>query len=287
MEQDTTLLEYNKILHDMQQYLSLQQNYQGDFIYLKNWKEKYPSLPKQQMPPSMQQMPPSMQQMPPSMQQMPPSMQQMPPSMQQIPLISTSKPIRKDSSVDLHFLKFLQSQCETCTRCSFHKHRKNTLFGEGTPTCQLLVVVSSPSKQDDEENKVIANIMYDNILKVLNLTREQIYTTYLIKCYSEKTILPENIKACQEHLKSQLKIIRPKIICALDYLAAQFFLPELKFTTIEQYRREIHYYTDKKTRSKKTIPVICTYSPEHLQKKPEDKQDAYQDLYNLKKYLAS
>ena len=230
MEQDTTLLEYNKILHDMQQYLSLQQNYQGDFIYLKNWKEKYPSLPKQQMPPSMQ---------------------QMPPSMQQIPLISTSKPIRKDSSVDLHFLKFLQSQCETCTRCSFHKHRKNTLFGEGTPTCQLLVVVSSPSKQDDEENKVIANIMYDNILKVLNLTREQIYTTYLIKCYSEKTILPENIKACQEHLKSQLKIIRPKIICALDYLAAQFFLPELKFTTIEQYRREIHYYTDKKHEQKK------------------------------------
>ena len=72
----------------------------------------------------------------------------------------------------------------------------------------------------------MAGELLDNILQAIGLNRSKVYILNVLKCRPPKNRnpLPFEVEQCEPYLKTQLKIIQPKLIIALGKVAAQTLL---------------------------------------------------------------
>jgi DNA polymerase len=80
-------------------------------------------------------------------------------------------------------------------------------------------------------------IQINKLLEYINLSREDLYITNVLKCHPPKNHnpRPEEIKACISYLYEQIKIIQPEIIItlgkfAMETLFEKVFLPFSKIS---------------------------------------------------------
>ncbi len=120
-------------------------------------------------------------------------------------------------------LREIEEEIYGCKKCELWKIRKFPVPGEGNPDAEIMLIGLGPGYNENEQGKPFvgqAGKFLDELLKLKNLSREEIYITNVIKCY-----LPDNkptqnqIKACSPYLDSQIDIIKPKIILTLGNVA--------------------------------------------------------------------
>ena len=74
---------------------------------------------------------------------------------------------------------------EACTACPLRETCRQTVFGVGSETAEVLFVGEGPGKTEDEEGVPFvgpAGKLLDELLAAIGLTREHVYIANIVKC---------------------------------------------------------------------------------------------------------
>jgi len=175
-----------------------------------------------------------------------------------------------------HTLAELRKELGECTRCKLHLTRRHIVFGEGSERAKLVFVGEAPGEDEDRQGRPFvgkAGQLLTRIINAIDLRREEVYITNIIKCRPPHNRNPQRaeIATCEPFLKKQLEIIQPRIICALGTFAAQTLLETDE--KISHLRGRFHVYGGFK--------VMPTYHPAFLLRNPHRKREVWEDMKKI------
>lgn len=151
--------------------------------------------------------------------------------------------------------------------------RTHAVPGEGSPRAKMVLVGEAPGATEDATGRPFvgqAGRLLDSILEAIELRREDVYITNIVKCRppQNRKPLPDEIAACLPYLHRQLELIRPKVIVALGGTAGEALLNVRK--SLGELRGKVHAYGG--------IPLIVTYHPAALLRNPNWKKPTWDDI---------
>ncbi len=163
-----------------------------------------------------------------------------------------------------------------CKRCGLNKKRKNIVFGSGNEKAEIVFVGEAPGGDEDIQGKPFvgkAGQLLTKIIEAMGLKREDVYIANIIKCRppNNRNPLEDEISACEPFLKEQLRIINPRIICALGTFAAQTLLKTKE--KITSLRGKFYTYEG--------IKLMPTFHPAYLLRNPNDKKYTWEDVQKI------
>ena len=169
----------------------------------------------------------------------------------------------------------LRAQVAECKRCDLHQDRTQTVFGIGNTDADWLIIGEAPGAEEDRQGEPFvgrAGKLLNGMLLAIGLERKQVFIANILKCRPPRNRDPriEEVLACEQYLKQQIKWIQPKIILALGRVAAQNLLKVE--TPIGRMRGQCYEYPDPR------LPVVVTYHPAYLLRSPREKRKSWQDL---------
>jgi len=147
-------------------------------------------------------------------------------------------------------LSELYEDVALCQQCELSKYRTRVVPGEGTENADLLFIGEAPGWHEDQQGRPFvgpAGQFLDELLASINLKREQVYITNVIKCRPQgnRDPLPSEIQVCRRWLERQIELICPKIIVTLGRYSMAIFFPGKSISKIHgtaQKRDNIIYY---------------------------------------------
>ena len=172
----------------------------------------------------------------------------------------------------------LEGRYFSCNRCPLHKTRTNVVIGVGNRESDVLFVGEGPGYHEDMQGEPFvgaAGQLLDKMLAAINFDRKSIYIGNIVKCRppNNRDPLPEEQKACIDHLRYQFLLIRPKIIVCLGRIAAQAIIkPDFRITK----ERGIWF-------EKKNCHIIATYHPSALLRDETKKRSAWEDMQAIRR----
>lgn len=120
----------------------------------------------------------------------------------------------------------LREEVKKCKKCDLWKTRNKPVFGEGPFDAKIICIGLGPGSQEDKQGRPFvgaAGKFLNELLRLANLKREEIFITNVIKCYlPENKATEEQIKACTPYLDKQIRLISPKIIVTLGQVATSY-----------------------------------------------------------------
>lgn len=162
-----------------------------------------------------------------------------------------------------------------CTKCNLHGGRTKTVFGTGKPAAEWMVIGEAPGAEEDASGEPFvgpAGQLLNAMLQALGRQRSQVYIVNILKCRppNNRDPQPEEVQQCWPYLKRQIEMVAPKVILAAGRIAAQSLL--LSDEPIGRLRGRIHRHVEL------GVPVVVTYHPADLLRKPAEKRKAWEDL---------
>lgn len=111
------------------------------------------------------------------------------------------------------------------------------VFADGNPDAEIVFIGEAPGAKEDQLGKPFvgaAGKFLDEMLGGIGLKREDVYITNIVKYRppANRDPLPEEITAFMPYLKSQLAIIKPKLVVFLGRHAMSVFLPQLRISQV-------------------------------------------------------
>ncbi len=121
-------------------------------------------------------------------------------------------------------LELVKQNVIECTKCDLCKTRTNSVPGKGNFKSDVIIVGEAPGKNEDEKGEPFIGIAGKKLSKALEgagISRDDVYITNIVKCRPPKNRVPTTVErsTCQEYLKQEIAIIKPKIICILGNTA--------------------------------------------------------------------
>ena len=121
-------------------------------------------------------------------------------------------------------LKKIKKQVTQCTKCELSKTRNNSVPGKGNFKSDVIFVGEAPGKNEDMKGEPFIGIAEKKLsiaLENAGITRDDVYITNIVKCRPPKNRVPTTNErdTCQNYLKKEIEIIKPKIICILGNTA--------------------------------------------------------------------
>ncbi len=195
-------------------------------------------------------------------------------------LPATENTPEKSTRPKIQTLADVRKELGDCKRCKLHRTRKTIVFGEGNEKATLMFIGEGPGYDEDVQGRPFvgrAGQLLTKIIESINLSREEVYIANIIKCRPPQNRNPEpdEIESCNPFLMKQIRVIQPKIICALGTFSAQTLLKtDTKITAL----RGKLYDLD-------GIKVIPTYHPAFLLRNPERKREVWEDMKKVAELL--
>jgi uracil-DNA glycosylase family 4 len=164
-----------------------------------------------------------------------------------------------------------------CQACPLGQTRNKFVYGVGNPHAKLLFIGEAPGQDEDQLGEPFvgrAGQLLDKILAAIQLSRKEVYIANILKCRppGNRDPLPDEVSKCIPYLKEQIRIMKPKLICALGRIAAQNLLATT--TPLGKLRGKWHEFEG--------IPLLVTYHPAALLRFPEYKKETWADMKILK-----
>jgi uracil-DNA glycosylase family 4 len=174
-------------------------------------------------------------------------------------------------------LNELRARVLPCTSCQLSEGRTNTVFGAGNPDADVVFIGEAPGEEEDKQGEPFvgrSGQLLTKILEAIGYPRDEVFICNILKCRppGNRDPLPEEVTACEPHLKAQLAILRPRVICCLGRVAAQTLLGT--DASLTKLRGAVHFYAG--------IPVMATYHPAALLRNPDWKRDTWNDVRKLR-----
>lgn len=170
----------------------------------------------------------------------------------------------------------LKEACMACTACPLCQTRHNVVFGVGPEDAEVMFVGEGPGENEDLQGEPFvgrAGQFLDEMLSIVDLGRHNCYITNVVKCRPPQNRDPLQTEqdACISYLRSQTKLIRPKIIVCLGRISAMKLIREdFKIT------REHGQWTQKGG-----IWFTAIYHPSALLRDESKRPETFRDLKTI------
>lgn len=156
---------------------------------------------------------------------------------------------------------------EQCRKCGIGALRRNSVYGEGDPCAEVMVVGEGPGETEDKLGRPFvgrAGELLDRMLLAIDLRREDVFICNTVKCrptldtgtrLANRPPTPDEMSNCRPYLDEQIEIIRPRVILALGAPAAKSFMGE-RFSITKQRGQWFE--------GPLGIPIIATFHPAYI-----------------------
>ena len=172
----------------------------------------------------------------------------------------------------------IEAEADDCRRCELCQKRNHVVLGEGNRHADIMFVGEGPGGDEDRIGRPFvgkAGQLLDKMLASIDMRREDLYITNVVKCRppGNRTPLDEEADACLPLLRMQYALIRPKIIVCLGATATRhLYDPEARITKVRGVWKQ-----------KSGVWMLPTYHPAALLRDETKKGDVWQDLQSLSK----
>jgi len=178
----------------------------------------------------------------------------------------------------------LEKAISACELCDLHRKRTQTVFGTGDRQARWLIIGEAPGEQEDVQGEPFvgrAGVLLNNILMAVGLDRTRVYIANVVKCRPPRNRDPLSgeLETCYPYLQRQIDLIQPKLILLIGRVAAQTLLKT--DTAVGRLRGKVYHLADS------SIPMIVTYHPAYLLRRPSEKQKVWKDLLLAKQTVST
>jgi uracil-DNA glycosylase family protein len=141
--------------------------------------------------------------------------------------------VRGDESRSSDKIDNLRREAASCRACPLWKDATQTVFGEGPPDAEIMLVGEQPGDREDREGRPFvgpAGLLLDRALADAGVDRKRAYVTNAVKHFKfeprgkrrlHKRPNASEIKICRRWLLDEIEAIGPRLIVALGATAAQ------------------------------------------------------------------
>ena len=169
----------------------------------------------------------------------------------------------------------------SCTRCGLCEARTNVVFGVGERTADIMFVGEGPGEQEDLQGEPFvgpAGKLLDDMLAIIDLDRhENCYIGNIVKCRPPRNRDPLETEqdACIDYLRTQVALVKPKVIVCLGRIAARRLIRE-------DYRitREHGTWVEKNG-----VWMTAIYHPSALLRDVDKRPETFDDLLGIRAKL--
>jgi DNA polymerase len=169
----------------------------------------------------------------------------------------------------------LQSAVSGCTACPLHRSRSNTVFGVGNRQADWMIIGEAPGAEEDRQGEPFvgrAGQLLNAMLESVGLSRGTVFIANTLKCRppGNRDPQPAELACCHPYLARQIALVQPRLIVTVGRISAQNLLQS--DTPVGKLRGRIH------TLPGSEIPLVVTYHPAYLLRRPSEKRKAWADL---------
>ena len=174
----------------------------------------------------------------------------------------------------------LENSCYNCTKCGLCETRNNVVFGVGPRDADVMFIGEGPGEQEDLKGEPFvgaAGMLLDDMLSIIDLSRENCYIANIVKCRPPRNRDPLETEqdACIGYLRNQVAMIQPKIIVCLGRIAAtRIIKPDFRIT------REHGTWTQKNG-----VWMSAIYHPSALLRDLNKRPETFDDLLSLREKI--
>lgn len=121
-------------------------------------------------------------------------------------------------------LEAIKQQVIECTKCELCKTRTNSVPGKGNFQSDVIFIGEAPGRNEDKHGEPFVGAAGKKLSAALEgagVSRDDVYITNVVKCRPPNNRVPNTTERdiCQDYLKQEIAIIKPKIICILGNTA--------------------------------------------------------------------
>lgn len=133
-------------------------------------------------------------------------------------------------------LQTVRDAAHDCRACDLYKRSTQTVFGEGPPMAEVMLVGEQPGDAEDAAGRPFvgpAGRLLDRALEEAAIDRSLVYVTNVVKHFKweprgKRRIHAKpnaaEIAACRPWLETEIALVQPRILVALGATAAQALL---------------------------------------------------------------
>jgi DNA polymerase len=156
---------------------------------------------------------------------------------------------------------------ERCRKCEIGALRRNSVYGEGDPCAEVMVIGEGPGETEDKLGRPFvgrAGQLLDKMLLAISLNREDVFICNTVKCrptlddgvrLRNRAPSPEEMANCRPYLDEQIEIIRPRAMLCLGAPSVKSFLGP-RFSITKQRGQWFE--------GPSGIPLIATFHPAYI-----------------------
>lgn len=176
----------------------------------------------------------------------------------------------------------LAERVANCRNCDLCDSRTQTVFGVGNQQADLMIIGEAPGADEDRQGEPFvgrAGQLLTSMLAAIGLAREQVYIANVLKCRPPGNRDPhvDEVAACQPYLNRQIELVAPRLILSVGGVSAKNLLHT--DDSVGRLRGRLHRYPATDT------PLMVTYHPAYLLRRPEEKAKAWNDLQQVYRHL--
>lgn len=171
----------------------------------------------------------------------------------------------------------LQAAVRSCTRCRLCETRRAAVPGNGDEHARWLVLGTAPTRADEDAEQPFSGKpgqLLQNMLRAVDLSAQRgAYVTTLVKCRpvaddgGERLPASDELAACRPYLQRELALTGAGMALTLGGVTAKGLLGMAARGKVLRFEHPGG-----------ELPVVATFHPADLLKKPEDKGRAWSDL---------
>lgn len=174
----------------------------------------------------------------------------------------------------------LEKEIQNCQKCKLCQRRQHIVLGEGNREAKLMFIGEGPGADEDAQGLPFvgkAGKLMNKAFQGLGIDRNTVYITNIVKCRPPANRVPEEDEAvaCLDYLRSQVMLVRPKLIVLLgstalkNILGKEYSITACRGNWIEQ----------------KGIWYMPTWHPAALLRDENKKVEFWKDLKEVAKKL--
>jgi DNA polymerase len=147
-----------------------------------------------------------------------------------------------------------------------------------------MIIGEAPGAEEDRRGEPFvgrAGQLLNAMLAAIGLARDAVYIANIVKCRPPGNRDPhvDEAAACQAYLARQIALVAPRVILSVGRVSAHNLLGTE--TPVGRLRGRTHRIDPG------DVPLIVTYHPAYLLRRPEEKAKAWADLQAVARLLAA